>query len=103
MDPVITRRPLAFEDLVEIWAFIAEDSERQADRFLATIDSKLRLLAHEPLIGRAREELLPGLRSFPVGRYVLFYVPAEDGIEVVRVLHSARDIDLDDFQPEGGS
>lgn len=102
MDREITQRPLAFEDLVEIWAFIAEDSERQADRFLATIDSKLRLLAHQPHIGRAREELLPGLRSFPVGRYVVFYLPAEGGIDVVRVLHSARDIDLGDFQAEGG-
>jgi len=33
------------------------------------------------------------MRSFPFGRYVIFYVPLEDGIDVVRVLHSARDID----------
>jgi toxin ParE1/3/4 len=32
------------------------------------------------------------VRSFPFGRYV-FYSPIEDGIDVVRVLHSARDID----------
>lgn len=44
-------------------------------------------------MGRAREELAASLRSFPFGRYVIFYVPIEDGIDVVRVLHSARDID----------
>jgi len=31
--------------------------------------------------------------SFPVGRYVVFYQPQDDGVEVVRVLHSARDIE----------
>ncbi|MGH7989069.1 MAG: type II toxin-antitoxin system RelE/ParE family toxin [Limisphaerales bacterium] len=44
-----------------------------------------------PLLGREREELLPRLRSFPVSRYVIFYRPMENGIEVVRVLHGARD------------
>lgn len=44
-------------------------------------------------MGRARDELAAELRSFPFGRYVIFYEPIEDGIDVVRVLHSARDID----------
>jgi toxin ParE1/3/4 len=44
-------------------------------------------------MGRAREELAADLRSFPFGRYVIFYMPAQDGIDVVRVLHSARDVD----------
>lgn len=45
-------------------------------------------------MGRARVELGADLRSFPFGRYVIFYAPIEDGIDVVvRVLHSARDID----------
>ena len=44
-------------------------------------------------MGRARHELAVDLRSFPFGRYVIFYVPIEGGIDVVRVLHSARDVD----------
>ena len=32
------------------------------------------------------------LRSFPVSRYILFYELVTDGIALVRVLHSARDI-----------
>jgi len=44
-------------------------------------------------MGRARDELVPGVRCFPVGRYVVFYVPLDDGIDIVRVLHGARDID----------
>ena len=45
------------------------------------------------MIGRARKELATDLRSFPFGRYVIFYTPVQDGIDVVRVLHSARDVD----------
>lgn len=44
-------------------------------------------------MGRLRRELAPRVRSLPFGRYVIFYVPLDDGIDVVRVLHSARDID----------
>ena len=44
-------------------------------------------------MGRAREELAADLRSFPFGRYVIFYAPVDEGIDVVRVVHSARDVD----------
>ena len=58
-----------------------------------------RVLATQPMMGRARDELAPGVRSFPFGRYVVFYMPLDDGIDVVRVLHGARDIDAV-FSPE---
>jgi hypothetical protein len=32
------------------------------------------------------------LRSFSVGNYVVFYRPMQSGVEVVRVIHAARDI-----------
>ncbi len=44
-----------------------------------------------PYMGRQREELAARLRSFPVGSYVIFYRPIDDGIEVARILHGARD------------
>jgi len=43
-------------------------------------------------MGRKVEELAPNLRSFPIGSYLIFYRPVEDGIELIRVLHGARDI-----------
>jgi toxin ParE1/3/4 len=90
--PSLVIRPKALEDLVEVWAYIAEDSPRQADAFAAAIDREIRGLARRPLIGRARPELLTDLRSLPFGRYVIFYLPRKRGIEVVRVLHGARDL-----------
>ena len=51
------------------------------------------LIASQPMMGRARNELVADLRSFPYGRYIIFYIPIDDGIDVVRVLHSSRDVD----------
>ena len=90
--PSIVIRPKALQDLAEIWSYVAEDSPRQADTFAAAIDRKLRDLAQHPLMGRARPELLTDLRSLIFGRYVIFYLPRQRGIEVVRVLHGARDL-----------
>lgn len=90
---VVNRRPRAQDDIVEIWSYIADDSEAQADAFVDRLDAKFQLLARQPGLGRLREELARDLRSFPIGRYVVFYEPIPDGIAIVRVLHSARDID----------
>jgi toxin ParE1/3/4 len=51
------------------------------------------LLAKQPGMGEARPELAEGLRCFSVGNYLIFFKPLSDGIEVVRVLSGARDID----------
>jgi toxin ParE1/3/4 len=95
---LVTKRPLALTDLAEIWSFIADDSEANADRFMAELESKLLLLATQPKMGRQRHELMAEMRSFPHARYVVFFVAQADGIEIVRVLHSARDITVDDFE-----
>ena len=91
--PHVTRRPLAQADILEIWDYIAEDNPAAADRWVDQLDAQFRLLATQPKMGRARNELAADVRSFPVGRYVVFYVSLDAGIDVVRVLHSARDID----------
>lgn len=90
--PQVRKRPLAFTDLADIWAFIADDSEQQADLFIDLLETQLALLSTQPEMGRARPELAPGLRSFPIRRHVVFYRTVRDGIEVVRVLRSARDV-----------
>lgn len=99
----VTKRPLALADLAEIWSFIADDSEANADRFLAKLDKKLGLLATQPHMGRDRPELMAGMQSFPYARYVVYFVGQPNGIEIVRVFHSARDITADDFEPEGNA
>jgi len=85
--------PLARRDLNEIWEYIAQENLDAAERLVERIEELCALLAERPQLGRRREELAPGLRSFPAGSYFIFYQPIADGIEVVRVLHASRDID----------
>ncbi len=91
--PIVTLRPLARIDIDEIWEYIAEDSETQADVFVDRLNAQFKLLALSPSMGRSRNELLDNLRSFPFERYLIFYFPIDDGVDIVRVLHNARDID----------
>jgi toxin ParE1/3/4 len=97
---VIVLQPRAKADLSCIWQFIAEDSDDQADAFIDLIDQKFELLAQQSGLGRRREELAEGLRSFPVGRYVIFYLAIDGGVQIVRVLHGARDIEVAFTEPE---
>lgn len=91
--PSIIRSPQAESDLIEIAVYIAQDNPKAASRWLDTIDEKLDMLSRQPLIGEIREEIARNLRSFPVGNYIIFYQPFDDGVKLVRVLHGARDLD----------
>jgi len=82
----------AQEDLLEIWEYIARENPESADRLPQSFREKFELLLGHPLIGRERKEIFIGLRSFPVGRYVIFYQPMDYGIEVFRVRHDASDL-----------
>ncbi|MEY3463067.1 MAG: hypothetical protein RLZZ468_845 [Cyanobacteriota bacterium] len=84
--------PSASVDLAEIWEFIAADNPAQADAFIDLIDAKFQNLARHPDAGRRRDELLDGLRSLPVGRYLIFYLQDDVCLRIVRVLHGARDV-----------
>ena len=83
----------AVSDLTEIWTHIAEDSPTRADQFIDQIHDKCLMLAESPLIGRERSELAPNLRSFPKGRYLIFYRIQGEALQVVRILSGYRDID----------
>ncbi len=89
----VLKRPQAETDLDEIWLYIAQDNPDNADAFLDKIEECCQALAQFPFIGTNRDELMSGLRSLSVGNYLIFYLPIEDGIDVVRVLHGMRDID----------
>ena len=90
--PQVLKRPQAETDLDDIWWHIAQDNPDAADRVLDMIEERCQTLAQFPYIGTSRDELLPDLRSLPVGNYLIFYLPISDGIEVVRVMPGMRDI-----------
>ncbi|KYH02230.1 type II toxin-antitoxin system RelE/ParE family toxin [Bradyrhizobium sp. DOA1] len=92
------KSPQADRDLDSIWDFIASNSIRAAEKQIARIGEIFEMIVDNPLAGRERRELRMGLRSFPVGNYVIFYIPLTDGVEIVRVMHGRLDIDADDMQ-----
>lgn len=91
------KRPQADEDLDRIWTHIAVDNVSAANKQIERIGEVFEMLVQNPLAGRARPELQSGLRSFPVGSYVIFYLALPDAIEVVRVMSGRQDIDADDM------
>lgn len=82
--------PEAAAELDEIWYYVARESGNIeiADRLIESITDRFVLLATHPYVGRRRDEdLRPGLRTFPVGSYLIIYrVSGED----VLILHVAR-------------
>jgi toxin ParE1/3/4 len=90
--PQVIRAPLAEADLDWTWLHIARDNPPAADRLIDRITNVCGMLAANPELGERRPELARGLRSFVVGNYVIYYRPMQDGIEVARVLHGARDV-----------
>jgi len=85
--------PLAQADLAEIKQYIASDKPLAAARLIRSIRNRIQeTIATFPEAGQTCDELLPGLRRFPIGNYVIFY-RVTDRVEIARVLHGARDID----------
>lgn len=82
----------AREDLNDIWQYITLDSMENVDNFVDLIYEKCADLAAFPEMGRRRDELLPGIRSLPVKRYVVFYRIKEDYIEIARILSAYRNM-----------
>ena len=89
---LLRRTPTSRRDMLEIWLYIAERNLPAAGAQIRLIDEKLHFLSDNPHAGPARLELRPRIRSFPVGSYMIFYRPMRGGIEVIRVLHGARDM-----------
>lgn len=87
-------KPLAEEDLMKIWDYLAEtQSEEQAEAYLLKLELQLELLLSQPYMGRSAEELRPQLRRFPFQQHVVFYQPIAQGIEIIRVLHGSQDVE----------
>jgi plasmid stabilization system protein ParE len=85
--------PEAARDIREIWAYIAKDSIKAARRVRLEIVDACRRIARNPRVGHSREDLTDKPVLFwPVGSYLIIYNPARKPVEIVRVVHAARDV-----------
>jgi len=94
---LIKRSAQARADLLDIWLYIADRDSRAADRVVDEIERIYRLISTHPQMGRERPDILPGIRSFAVMSWTIFYRTEDRLIEIVRVVHGARDIDEVEF------
>ena len=94
----ITRTPQARRDLLELADYIARDSLDTAERFLDAAEAAFHLLASVPEMRTPCEFRVPeatGIRMWSIRGFqshVVFYRPLKAGVDVVRVIHAARDI-----------
>ncbi len=99
MSLMIVRSPGARADVLDNAYYIAESTNLNAsDRFIAATEAAYKRLAEMPGLGVPRDYNNPiyaGMRMWPVPgfrKYLIFYQPDEDYIEIIRVLHGARDL-----------
>jgi toxin ParE1/3/4 len=93
-DFALLRSQRAERDLDDIWDYYAQNASPElAEKLMARIDGAAARVAARPMLGRARDDLLPGIHSIRVAPYLIFYRIGEDAIEVVRVLHDRRDLE----------
>lgn len=94
----ITRRDAALNDLIDLAYYIALDNVEAAYQLLDAAEESFHDLERMPLMGSTREfqdSTLIGIRMWRVKgfpKHLIFYRPIKDGVDIIRVLHSARDM-----------
>jgi toxin ParE1/3/4 len=89
--------PAAFYDLEEIVSYLGARNPSAATRLTDRIEAECWRLARDPRTGQLRPDLSSDLRFFPFGNYLIFYRESPEGIEVIRIMHAARDYSAADF------
>jgi toxin ParE1/3/4 len=85
--------PTAERDLAEIWTYLNQNASRElANAQTRRIYDRCAALRRRPLTGRARNDLLPGVRQVLVNPYIIFYRIRTDSVEIMHVLHGRRDL-----------
>lgn len=88
----LIRSQQAQADLEGILDYLDSQSPQAADRFATKFEQSCDLHAKHSDIGASAKEYAPNLRYFTVWSYAIFYRPIQDGIELIRIIHGARDI-----------
>ena len=98
---------LAEADLYKIGLHTSRTwGEAQTDRYLSQLEDCCRRLANNPALGRACDEIRPGLRRMEQGRHVVFYREEPGGILISRILHQRmlpENQNIDDDEDAPGS
>lgn len=84
--------PRALADLDAIWDYsVARWGEAQARTYLSALNARMQRLLDFPMMGAAQDWLHPGLRSVGRGSHNIYYLPGDNAVLIVRVLHERMD------------
>src|SRR5688572_18629445 len=89
----LVRSPKAVIDVADIVEYIAARNVSAARRLLDRFDDLVRRLADNPQMGQQRDDLAVSARTISIGSYVVVFRPVVGGVEIIRVIHGARDIE----------
>lgn len=86
--------PPARGDLADIWDYVAEQSSLdRADHVLEKLHQAMGKVAETPNLGHPRADIADEtLRVYRVFSYLVIYRPETSPLQIVRILHGARDI-----------
>lgn len=95
--PLVIRAPARVDVEAAVTWYVEDAGEAVATRFVAELEQVCARVARHPAMGSPRwghALNLPGLRHWPLKRfpYLVFFVELDERIEIVRVLHGARDV-----------
>jgi toxin ParE1/3/4 len=86
--------PEAEDDLQEIIDYTIEYwGKAQAHKYVDGLEKLAAQLAESPGLGTARDQLINGLLSFPFESHVLYYLPQDHGMTIIRILHKRMDVE----------
>jgi toxin ParE1/3/4 len=84
----------SLEDLKSIGLFTLKYWGReQLKIYLSKLDESFHILADQPHLGIARDDIRQGYRVYHVGRHLIFYRQKSSGIEIIRILHDRMDVE----------
>lgn len=85
--------PKARADLDQIWQYSIDNwSELSAATYLRSIFEAAERIKHNPLLGRAREDIRPKYRSLIIGSHIIFYKFSRENVTIIRILHQKMDV-----------
>lgn len=85
--------PEAQSDLGAVWRWGAERfSLTAADKHVGSIHAAAGMLRFSPLVGRARDDLRPGVREIVIYPTVLLFRIGAEAVEVLRVIDGRRNL-----------
>jgi toxin ParE1/3/4 len=88
--------PVAVDDLISIFDWLADDSPTNAAAFVDKLDQRIGNLETHPWLGRIpRDDKLQssGYRVLVIESYLIFYIVRGKTVEIHRVVHGSRNLE----------